>query len=576
MKNSIFSKIFWSYFFIIIFTALFLFAFSFNLVKRSYIKTTSKNLKKLAVALSPEIMPFLQNGDYSMLDKTVKKLGKKIGVRITVVLPDGKVAGDSEKNPEFMENHKNRPELIEALKKGYGSSIRYSATVREEMLYVALPLFGEGKLKGFLRISVFLRDINAFLKNMKQRLFLSVVFITFLALIGALFVAKSLSRPVIELAEASEKIASGNFDVSVESFGKDEIGILASSFNNMAGKLRELFGKLKMNEEELTNLISSMSEALMVIDENGKITLTNQAFEDFFGGDGKGKYFYEIIRDYRFGEFVDTAKEGNADFKEIDLSGKTFLCSVSRVKSKKEILVILRDVSELKKLEKIKKDFVVNASHELRTPLTAIKGYLETLEDLVGEEGKHYLQVVLNNTERLTNIVNDLLLLSESEEKGLKITLDKIPVGQMLLEIVSMFKTKAEKKGLKIVFENNAKECFVEGDRFKLEQVFINLIDNAVKYTDSGEVKVSLSENENGVEVKVSDTGIGIPEKYIERIFERFFVVDKSRSKKTGGTGLGLSIVKHIVMLHGGDIEVKSVQNKGTVFTVFLPKTSKS
>ncbi len=571
MKNSIFAKIFWSYFFIIIFTALFLFAFSFNLVKKSHIKTTSGNLKKLAMALSPEIAPFLEKRDYSALDQTVKKLGKRIGVRITVVLPDGKVVADSEKEPELMENHKNRPELLEASVKGYGTSIRYSATVGEEMLYVALPLTTGKGFEGFLRISVFLREINSFLTNMKKRLLISVVLITFLALIGALFVAKSLSRPVVQLAEASEKIAQGNFDVTVENFGKDEIGVLASSFNNMAERLRELFGKLKMNEEELTNLISSMSEALMVVDAEGKITLANNAFEDFFGNNVKGRFFYEVIRDYGFSDFLDKARKGKADFAEVKISDKTFLCSVSKVKSKNELLVILRDISELKKLEKIKKDFVINASHELRTPLTAIKGYLETLEDMVEEEGKNYLQIVLNNTERLSNIVNDLLLLSETEEKGLKAPLDKVYLERMLSEIVSMFKVKAEKKGLKIVFESNAKGCFVEGDAFKLEQVFINLIDNAVKYTDKGEVKIVVDRGEKGVEVKVGDTGIGIPEKYLDRIFERFFVVDKSRSKKTGGTGLGLSIVKHIVMLHKGEIKVESAKNKGTVFTVFLP-----
>ncbi|RLE05479.1 MAG: PAS domain-containing sensor histidine kinase, partial [Candidatus Aminicenantes bacterium] len=256
--------------------------------------------------------------------------------------------------------------------------------------------------------------------------------------------------------------------------------------------------------------------------------------------------------------------------EEIELNKKIFLCSFVFIPSKEELIIVFHDITEFKRLEKIKRDFVVNVSHELRTPLTAIKGYVETLEEEVEGEAKRYLEIIKKHTERLINIVQDLLLLSELEEKGLSEAREDVDLKDMVEDVFKIFKQKAEEKNLKLSLVSENKPV-VRGDPFKLEQMFINLIDNAIKYTEKGEVLVSLKRADKGVVVEVKDTGVGIPAEHLDRIFERFYVVDKSHSRKLGGTGLGLSIVKHIVLLHNGKIDVESKLGKGAKFTIVLP-----
>ncbi len=572
MKNSIFVKIFLNFFFIIFLLAALVFAFSFNTIKKHYIGTLISDLKHLAITLSPDVLPFIEKGDFNKLDRFVKSLGKKIDTRITIIAADGTVLADSKKNPSLMENHRNRPEIIETNKKGFGSSIRFSTTMKKEMLYVVIPLKNQNKTVAYVRVSLYLRDINKLLGNLKQRLFVIVLIISFFALIFAFLVSRNLSKPIIELAKETRKVSMGNFNVNVDLERKDEIGLLAKSFVEMTKKLKELFDNIKFKQEELSNIISSLSESLLVLDNKGKILLVNKSFEFIFGENQVGKNIYEVLRNHSFLKLIEEARGAGSVYGEIEIKGKFFFCSISFVKKKMEFVVILRDITEFKKLEKIKKDFVINASHELRTPLTAIKGYIETLEEEVSEDGKLFLEVVKNNTERLINIINDLLILAEIEEKGIIEDLFEVDLKILLQNVLFLFKQKAEKKGLKLLFNPDGNEkALIYGDAFKLEQLFVNLVDNAVKYTDKGEIKISLEKQVNGFLVKVADTGIGIPPSSIERIFERFYVVDKSRSKKMGGTGLGLSIVKHIVLLHNGTINVKSSKKNGTVFEVFLP-----
>ncbi len=572
MKDSIFLKIFLNFFIIILLLALFVFAFSFRVVKNHYIKTLVSDLKNLAITLSPEVLSFVEKERFKSLDDFVKRLGSETDTRITIVSVKGRVFADSKKDPALMENHRNRPEIIDALKNGFGYSIRFSKTVKKEMLYVAIPLKKSGKVIAFVRVSLFLRDINRLLDKLKGRLLFIVVAISLLALIFAFLVSKNLSKPIVELAKETEKIAEGNFNVKIDIKRDDEIGLLGKNFVEMAEKLKVLFNDLKLKQQELSNIISSLSEAIVVLDIEDCILFFNKAFRTFFGNVRKGDKIYQYIRSHTFLNLIDEAKKGSTTLKEIVIKGKPFLCSIAIVDENREYIVVLRDISEFKNLEKIKKDFVSNASHELRTPLTAIKGYLETLEDEVSEQGRTFLDIVRRNTDRLTNIVNDLLTLSGIEDRGIEERVD-VNLTSILKNVVFLFKQRAEEKGLSLEFKNRIEsDAFIKGDPFKLEQAFINLVDNAIKYTDKGKVDVLLEKVERGFLVKVSDTGIGIPEKSIERIFERFYVVDKSRSKSMGGTGLGLSIVKHIVMLHNGDIKVNSKLQEGSSFSVFLPE----
>ena len=547
------------------------FLFSFRTIKLHYINTLSLDLKNLAYTLKLKVLPLVEENDFKGLDSLVKEIGKNIKTRITIIAPSGKVLADSEKNPEFMENHNSRPEVKQARIKGFGKSLRFSTTVKEEMLYVAIPVRSKEKFLGVLRVSLFLKDINKLLNNLKLKIFGIVIFITFLSLLGAFLFSRNLSYPLKELASVSKKLADGDFSARVSFKRKDEIGKLAGSFNKMSEELKRLFDNLTLKQEELNSIITSLEEGLLVLDKKGRIILFNKSFKNLVQINPEGRFWWEVLRNPSIAQLIEKAKkEERVSSQELELNGKVFLCSFVFMPSKEELIIVLHDITEFKKLEKIKKDFVVNVSHELRTPLTAIKGYVETLEEEVKGSSNHYLDIVKKHTERLINIVSDLLLLSELEEKGLTQTGEKVNLEEIAKDVCKIFTQKAKEKNLKLSLICESKPV-IRGEPFKLEQMFINLIDNAIKYTEKGEVFVALKQSDKKVIVKIKDTGIGIPKEHLDRIFERFYVVDKSRSRKLGGTGLGLSIVKHIVLLHNGRIDVKSTPDKGTEFTIIFP-----
>jgi len=574
MKRTIFFKIFLNFCLIILSLSMLVFFFSFKAIKHHYINILSLELKNLAYTLNLKVLPLVEARDYKRLDSLVKEVGKNTNTRITIIAPDGRVLADSEMDPHLMENHSNRPEVIQAKTKGFGKSLRFSTTLKKEMLYVAIPMESNKKFLGILRVSLFLEDIDKLLRELKLNLFGIVIFVTLFSLLGAIFFSRSLSRPLKGLVSASKRIADGDFSVKVKFKRDDEVGELARSFNKMSEELKHLFDDLTLKQKELSSIISSLEEGLLVLDKEGRIILFNESFRKLVRTNPEGRHWWEVLRNPRVGELIEKAKkEKRISSENLELNEKEFLCSLVFIPFREELVIVFHDITEFKKLEKIKTDLVVNVSHELRTPLTAIKGYVETLEEEIEGDSKRYLDIIKRHTERLINIVADLLLLSELEEKGLTQIKEEVNLEKVVKDVFKIFDQKAKEKGLKLnlICEGNP---VVEGDAFKLEQMFINLIDNAIKYTERGEVLVYLKQTDEEVIVKVKDTGIGIPKEHLDRIFERFYVVDKSRSKKLGGTGLGLSIVKHIVLLHNGKIDVKSSPGEGTEFIITFPSRS--
>jgi len=574
MKRTIFFKIFLNFCLIILSLSMLVFFFSFRAIKHHYINILSLELKNLAYTLNLKVLPLVEAKDYERLDSLVKEVGKNTNTRITIIAPDGRVLADSEKDPHLMENHSNRPEVIQAKTKGFGKSLRFSTTLKKEMLYVAIPIESNKKFLGILRVSLFLEDIDKLLSQLKLDLFGIVIFVTLFSLLGAIFFSRSLSRPLKELVSASKRIADGDFSVKVKFKRNDEVGELARSFNKMSEELKHLFDDLTLKQKELSSIISSLEEGLLVLDKEGRIILFNESFRKLARTNPEGRHWWEVLRNPRVGELIEKAKkEKRISSENLELNEKEFLCSLVFIPFKEELVIVFHDITEFKKLEKIKTDLVVNVSHELRTPLTAIKGYVETLEEEIEGDSKHYLDIIKRHTDRLINIVADLLLLSELEEKGLTQINEEVNLEKLVKDVFKIFEQKSKEKGLKLnlICEGNP---VVEGDAFKLEQMFINLVDNAIKYTEKGEVLVCLKQADEEVIIKVKDTGIGIPKEHLDRIFERFYVVDKSRSKKLGGTGLGLSIVKHIVLLHNGKIDVKSSPGEGTEFIITFPSRS--
>ncbi len=405
---------------------------------------------------------------------------------------------------------------------------------------------------------------------------------------AAALLARSYTRPLRDLTEAFRRIGRGDFAVRVLPPRRGTVKDLADGFNEMAFRTKEMIDQLARQREALDAVIASISEGLLVLDGDGRIVLANDSLRRLVGADAVvGRYYWEVIRDSAFTEMVKGAMATHSNAGgEIEYAGLVLSCSASYLSAADETVVTLHDITQIARAAELKREFVVSASHELRTPLTAIKGYIETMDGTLDSTNQRYLDIIKRHTDRLVNMVADLLTLSELEEKGMALHLELVDVAALAASVLKLFERTAQAKGLVLRLEQAPDLPRVEADAFKLEQVLVNLLDNAVKYTDSGEVVLSLAqghdrnrlgdsgscpESPRSLEVTVSDTGVGIAPEHLPRIFERFYVVDKSRSRAMGGTGLGLAIVKHIVRLHGGDVAIESTPGAGTTVRVTLP-----
>ncbi len=573
MRNSLFSKVFGGYLLIICILLLLVPLISFKLIRTYYVNTLTENLKNIAITTSPQIVTFLDGRHHIELDTFLKNLKEKINARITVIDKEGTVLADTEKDPTTMESHKIRPEVIDALSSGVGKSMRFSVTLEEEMLYVALPIEQDIKVLAVVRMSIPLKQINSLLRDLQLRIIIGIALITLLSIGIAFLLSRGLSKPVSTLVQAAKNLSKGDFHTRVYLQAGGELKELETSFNEMAGKMEGLFGSLSRRNEELDTIVSSIQEILLVLDKDGRIKLTNESFKKALDNEEvQDKFYWEIMRCPDFSELIKKVMEERKNhIQEIEFRDKNYLCSVTFLSSKEEMVAVLYDITELKNLEQMKKDFVANMSHELRTPLTAIKGFVETLEEEEEIKNTQYLEIIKRHTDRLMNIVNDLLVLSELEQTGSALVIENVNLVSLAENILKVFEQVTKEKGIQLELSAGEGLKTIQADPFKLEQMFINLLDNAIKYTEKGKASISLRQEDSKSIIEIQDTGIGIPGSHLPRIFERFYVVDKSRSKKLGGTGLGLSIVKHIVLLHGGTIDVESSQGAGTKFTIVLP-----
>lgn len=346
-------------------------------------------------------------------------------------------------------------------------------------------------------------------------------------------------------------------------------------------ELEESLKNLGKEKMDLEAALAQIEEAVAMLNHQGQILKANESFLRLFNSlPIEGKYIWQVVRSTKFQElFFEWSRGGEKSEGEIYVDQKPYLVKLFSIdqkeisaKSQKKTIIILKNIQAEKNLEIIKKELVANISHELRTPLTAIKGYLETLEEeKLSEEARSYVSIIKNNVERLERIVRDLLILSELETRRELQEKEEVNLAEIAQRVINQFEEAAKKKNLFLHLEVSPVLPIISGDTFRLEQMFINLIDNAIKYTDKGGITVKLEEREKEVLIKVEDTGIGIAPEHLDRIFERFYVVDRSRSRRLGGTGLGLSIVKHIVLLHGGKISVQSREGVGTTFLISLP-----
>lgn len=570
------------YYLIIILTVSVLALLVAGKTEQHYLSGIEEDLKIRAELIEEVLVGYLPSGHVADIDPVAKRLGRKIDTRITVIAPDGVVLGDSEEDPKRMENHATRPEIKRALNGQVGKSIRYSTTLKQKMMYVAIPIEKNGRIVGVIRTSLPLEEIKGLIGTMNRNIGHFAVLLLMFALVLAYLSSRLLSRPIKDMLDATKKIASGDFRVRIFARRRDELGELAAALNEMAQKLEDSFASLSTERQELRAILSSTVEGIVVLEKGGRIILANESFKRMFGlpPSIRGKFYWEILRNPDFKTFVeDISRKGKVEAKEIGFQDKVYLANGVLLSNEEDgrKVAVFHDITEFKKLERIKADFVANVSHELRTPLTAIKGFVETLEEEAAPAQQHFLQIIRRHSDRLINLVNDLLILSKLEDRELKLEIQEVNLKDLVSDVLKMFEGRLKEKKIRVDLLARDDTSMMHGDPFLLEQLFINLIDNAIKYNiENGEIKLKLSSTEGFIKIEISDTGIGIAKEHLERIFERFYVVDKSRSRELGGTGLGLSIVKHIVLAHNGRIDVQSEPGRGTTFTVILPEKSPS
>lgn len=535
--------------------------------------------------------------DPSIIDAMADDLGDVIHARVTVINPDGLVLGDSYESGDAlrrMDNHATRPEMRQALTGGIGSSIRLSDTVGIRMLNLALPVRSQGpesRLLGVVRLSLPLTDIEARHRALRGLLAAALGGAFLLSLAVSYLVARSITRPLGEIVAAARRMARGEFQERIRARSNDEVADLAGVLNQMATAIAETILALKDDRAKMAATLTAMQEGVIVLSSDGTVRLINPAMERMVGrreAEVLGRMYLEVIRQPRLNEFITEAlSQGLASSTEITLAAgleRTFQVQASPLAQGSAqspgLVLVFHDITDLRRLEQVRKDFVANVSHELRTPLTAIKGYVEALQDTSLDdpaERSRFLEVIGTHADRLNLIITDLLLLSKIESGQIPLKRDPVKLSALVDRTLGLLNHLIEQKQHKVMTAIPAGLPPILGDEERLGQVFTNLLDNAIKYTpDHGTITITAGVVQDMVEVRVEDTGIGIPPQALSRIFERFYRVDKARSRELGGTGLGLAIVKHLVEGHGGAVSVESLPGHGTRFRVRLPAAGAS
>ena len=526
------------------------------------------------------------------LQRFVERATRATGMRVSLIAPDGRVLADSERPGSAvatMDNHADRPEIRAALDGRVGSAVRRSVTVDTPLIYVALPLTQGGRVIGVLRLAEPISAVTASYETLRSAALAGGAVALLVALGIGIFVAGRVTRPVVEMQDVARQMSEGNFDVRAPARSPDEIGTLGRSLNVMAGRLREKIGDLEREQAKAKAVLDAMVEGVIATDGHDHIILINERARRIFGlGTARveRRPLLEVVRNVNLHDVLVAgrdAMDGGVVSREVRLAEpadrvlQVHAVGLKFPGDERGVVVILHDITELRRLEQVRTEFVANVSHELRTPLTAIQGYLETLLDGALEEREHarkFLEIVFRHTERLGRLTDDLTDLSNIELGKVSLRLESTSVAEIADSVVTIISPRASGGQVKVEARLPVDLPEVLADRDRLSQILINLVDNAVKYTPKGgQVTVEGRVDPAGmVEVTVRDTGVGIPKADLPRLTERFYRVDKARSRDLGGTGLGLAIVKHLVLAHGGELDIESELWKGTSVRFTLPR----
>jgi len=579
-----------------------------NALQKFYLEQLGSALQTHAFLIKDRVSELAAADQMKELREFCRKSGREVSTRITVIDRSGLVLADSNEDPDTMELHNDRPEIIAAFKGDTGRAIRFSNTLQENMLYVAVSLQGESAGRhetrgradfspGVLRLSVPVTAIERALRNVQTKIALGSIAVILAAALVTLLVSRRISRPLEEMKQSAERFSQGDFSQRMSLYkGKSaslEVAALADAMDRMAEQLNERIRTIVRQHNELKAVFSSMSEAVLAVDTDERVIKLNKAAAVIFTVNEKeapGRLLQEVVRNIDLqGQIKQILANQEPLQDEIilqDAEGERFLqtnCVPLHDDSGRNIgvLVVMNDVTRLRRLENVRRDFVANVSHELKTPITSIKGYVETLMDGAidnRDDALRFLKIVTKQTNQLYAIIEDLLSLSriekQSEHKEVDLALGEL--RKVLEEAALTCQMKAAEKKIRISLQC-PENLRVKMNFTLLEQAIVNLVVNAIKYSEDGSeviVKAEEKVETDGAKriiISVQDFGIGIAKKHLPRLFERFYRSDKARSRKLGGTGLGLSIVKHIAQAHGGDASVQSQEGEGSTFFISLP-----
>lgn len=556
-------------------------------------------------------------GDSNRIQLLIKKVESVLQKRVTVISLDGRVLGDSGLTPEAvdkMDDHSQRPEILAAKAAGYGQSVRFSTTLQSNTLYGAIPFYQKNRQAGYVRLALPLHQVEDLVAGLRRNLILAGGMTGLLAVLVSFFLTWSINRPLREISEMMKRMADGDLKQPFHLLPKKEFKDLSSALETMANELNEKMDLLDIETSQMTTLLSTMREGVLLTDEKGRIILMNPFLQKVVGQKvfWKKRTIQEIFMNNEFQDAVDSVLKEDS-FMELPLViGRTpqmhfevQVAALTPAQRPRGAVALFHDTTKLQYLLKVRQEFVTNASHELRTPLTSINGYIETLLSLAPPEPpeiQRFLAIIQKNVKRMNSLLADLLDLAKlGSKEAAGLHLKNIPVKEVLFQVYQMVKDQTLEKAIALTLETEKlpEETTAFWEKDRIIQALFNVLDNAVKYTPTGgrirltailisDFRFRISEPGNGdlyrtasqsefrnpqsaIQISIEDTGIGIPPEHLPRIFERFYRVDKARSRELGGTGLGLSIVKHIVEAHGGTIQVQSVFNQGTIFTILLP-----